>query len=1346
MNNSIISGLTASLTLIPDSANPDTTQSTLTAAPPTIVANGLAKSLLTLTLKDGNGNPIDGQTVTFSSTLANTTLGSVTDNHDGTYSAELAGTTAGAAAVSARVNGQPFAVSPASVTLTADAPDAAQSTLTAAPTTIVANGVAKSLLTLTLKDGNGNLIDGQTVTFSSTLANTTLGSVTDNHDGTYSAELAGTTAGAAAVSARVNGQPFAVSPASVTLTADAPDAAQSTLTAAPPTIVANGVAKSLLTLTLKDGNGNPIDGQMVTFSSTLANTTFGSVTDNHDGTYSTELAGTTAGAAAVSARVNGQPFAVSPASVTLTADAPDAAQSTLTAAPPTIVANGVAKSLLTLTLKDGNGNPIDGQTVTFSSTLANTTLGSVTDNHDGTYSAELAGTTAGAAAVSAQLNGQPFAVSPASVTLTADAPDAAQSTLTAAPTTIVANGVAKSLLTLTLKDGNGNPIDGQTVTFSSTLANTTLGSVTDNHDGTYSAELAGTTAGAAAVSAQVNGQPFAVSPASVTLTADAPDAAQSTLTAAPPTIVANGVAKSLLTLTLKDGNGNPIDGQTVTFSSTLANTTFGSVTDNHDGTYSAELAGTTAGTASVSARVNGQPFAVSPASVTLTADAPDAAQSTLTAAPPTIVANGLAKSLLTLTLKDGNGNPIDGQTVTFSSSLANTTFGSVTDNHDGTYSAELAGTTAGAAAVSAQVNGQPFAVSPASVTLTADAPDAAQSTLTAAPTTIVANGVAKSLLTLTLKDGNGNLIDGQTVTFSSSLANTTFGSVTDHHDGTYSAELAGTTAGAAAVSAQVNGQPFAVSPASVTLTADAPDAAQSTLTAAPPTIVANGVAKSLLTLTLKDGNGNPIDGQTVTFSSTLANTTFGSVTDNHDGTYSAELAGTTAGAAAVSAQLNGQPFAVSPASVTLTADAPDAAQSTLTAAPTTIVANGLAKSLLTLTLKDGNGNPVDGQTVTFSSTLANTTFGSVTDNHDGTYSAELAGTTAGAAAVSAQVNGQPFAVSPASVTLTADAPDAAQSTLTAAPTTIVANGLAKSLLTLTLKDGNGNPVDGQTVTFSSTLANTTFGSVTDNHDGTYSAELAGTKVGTTSIGVQVGGVTFAVAPVTILLTPGPVSATSSLLSSSTNTILSDGTQTATLTYIARDTYGNAIDNLTLTSSVTGTIASDVALSGWTNTGDGLYTATISSHVAGSVSIAPMQNGTIVAQSPVDLAFVDISPNNYFKVSIERGPAAGIPANGPYPADGVTIVPFKIKVVNIDGNPVSGVAITLSTVAASQTIQIVNPSGITDANGVYDGAYATNLITSGVDLGKTYVSKMSVELVDHPMFNATVGILWRRVVP
>ncbi|WP_187143536.1 Ig-like domain-containing protein, partial [Morganella morganii] len=62
--------------------------------------------------------------------------------------------------------------------------------------------------------------------------------------------------------------------------------------------------------------------------------------------------------------------------------------------------------------------------------------------------------------------------------------------------------------------------------------------------------------------------------------------------------------------------------------------------------------------------------------------------------------------------------------------------------------------------------------------------------------------------------------------------------------------------------------------------------------------------------------------------------------------------------------------------------------------PLTIVANDSTTSTLKLTLKDVNDNPVSGQTVLFSTTLANTTFGTVKDNQDGTYTATLKGKTA----------------------------------------------------------------------------------------------------------------------------------------------------------------------------------------------------------------------------------------------------------------------------------------------------------------------------------------------------------------
>ena len=59
--------------------------------------------------------------------------------------------------------------------------------------------------------------------------------------------------------------------------------------------------------------------------------------------------------------------------------------------------------------------------------------------------------------------------------------------------------------------------------------------------------------------------------------------------------MANNTTTSLVKLTLKDVNDNPVTGQTVLFSTGLANTTFGTVTDNQDGTYTATLQGKTAG-------------------------------------------------------------------------------------------------------------------------------------------------------------------------------------------------------------------------------------------------------------------------------------------------------------------------------------------------------------------------------------------------------------------------------------------------------------------------------------------------------------------------------------------------------------------------------------------------------------------------------------------------------------------------------------------------------------------------------------------------------------------------------
>src|SRR5207244_836877 len=77
-----------------------------------------------------------------------------------------------------------------------------------------------------------------------------------------------------------------------------------------------------------------------------------------------------------------------------------------------------------------------------------------------------------------------------------------------------------------------------------------------------------------------------------------------------------------VTLTAKDANGNtePDGGLTVVFApgSGVGQGTFGSVTDNQDGTYTATFTGTTAGGNTLTATIDGQAVTSTPPAVTVT--------------------------------------------------------------------------------------------------------------------------------------------------------------------------------------------------------------------------------------------------------------------------------------------------------------------------------------------------------------------------------------------------------------------------------------------------------------------------------------------------------------------------------------------------------------------------------------------------------------------------------------------------------------------------------------------------------------------------------------------------------
>ena len=101
--------------------------------------------------------------------------------------------------------------------------------------------------------------------------------------------------------------------------------------------------------------------------------------------------------------------------------------------------------------------------------------------------------------------GLPYGSNPVAITVTAGVPSATNSSISASPASIPADGATASAVTVQLYDTSGQKITvgGATVQIASTLG--TVSSVTDNGNGTYTAQLTSTAAGTAVLSFTVNG-------------------------------------------------------------------------------------------------------------------------------------------------------------------------------------------------------------------------------------------------------------------------------------------------------------------------------------------------------------------------------------------------------------------------------------------------------------------------------------------------------------------------------------------------------------------------------------------------------------------------------------------------------------------------------------------------------------------------------------------------------------------------------------------------------------------------------------------------------------------------
>ncbi len=255
------------------------------------------------------------------------------------------------------------------------------------------------------------------------------------------------------------------------------DAGASTVEASPTTVASDGVNTSTITVTLKDSGGTPVPGKTVSLAkfSGLGSPTIEPIsgTTNGSGIATFTVKCATADTYQFEATDTSDSVTVAQkASVTFSASAVSPANSTVTAAPPSVVANGTSTSTITVTLKNASNTAVSGKTVSLAKTSGPGSPviapASIMTNGSGIATFTVTSTTIGSCVFTATDATDGITIGTTGVTFEAGPVLAGISTVTASPTTVAADGVAISTITVTLKDQYGNPVPGKDVSVAAT--------------------------------------------------------------------------------------------------------------------------------------------------------------------------------------------------------------------------------------------------------------------------------------------------------------------------------------------------------------------------------------------------------------------------------------------------------------------------------------------------------------------------------------------------------------------------------------------------------------------------------------------------------------------------------------------------------------------------------------------------------------------------------------------------------------------------------------------------------------------------------------------------------------
>src|SRR4029079_4560503 len=164
-NNSSITGVSNSFTVNPGPVTAGT--SSVVASPTSVVADGSSISTITVTLKDGFGNPVSGKTVSLAALGGSSTIATLSGTSNASGQATFSAKDSVVESVTYRATDVTDANLPitqtATVNFTVGPVSTTASTVVANPTQVIADGSSNSTIAVPLKDGVNRLVSGETV-------------------------------------------------------------------------------------------------------------------------------------------------------------------------------------------------------------------------------------------------------------------------------------------------------------------------------------------------------------------------------------------------------------------------------------------------------------------------------------------------------------------------------------------------------------------------------------------------------------------------------------------------------------------------------------------------------------------------------------------------------------------------------------------------------------------------------------------------------------------------------------------------------------------------------------------------------------------------------------------------------------------------------------------------------------------------------------------------------------------------------------------------------------------------------------------------------------------------------